>query len=165
MSIPAKIDNEVSFLGPVPTRPVVPGVTIARLVLLVHVVPEVLHGVAVQDVGEHQLVSELVSMREVFAVVPALRLVHHDGVGPEASPVPALGSPGGGGRGGGDVIHRGGEQALPGLGGEARHQGDQVRGCGGASHCHRCVRFVMRSNRLPGLLYSHFCYLSLNSLN
>ena len=86
----------MSVLGPVPTRPVVPGVTIARLVLLVHVVPEALHGVVVQDVGEHQLVSELVSMREVFAVVPALRLVHHDGVGPEASPVPALGSPGGG---------------------------------------------------------------------
>ena len=79
------------------------------------------------DVSEHQLVSELVSMRGVFAVVPALRPVHHDGVGPEVRPAPALGSPGGGGRAGGDVGHRGGEQALPGLGGEACHQGEEER--------------------------------------
>ena len=76
----------LTILPLVSPRPVVAGIAIARGVLLVHVVPQALHGVGVQDVSE--LCSEV-----VLTVGPAVCPVHHDGVGPEVSPSTTLSSP------------------------------------------------------------------------
>ena len=63
-----------------------PVVAIAGAVLLLHVEPQALHGVGVQDVGELCVVM-------VLTVGPAVRPVHHDGVAPSVSPPTTLSRP------------------------------------------------------------------------
>ena len=76
----------LTILPLVSSSPVVASIPIARAVLLQHVEPQALHGVAVQDVGELCLVVGL-------TVGPAVRPVHHDGVGPSVGPSSTLSRP------------------------------------------------------------------------
>ena len=76
----------LTILSLVSPSPVVASIAIARTVLLVHVVPQALHGVGVQDV------SELCGVM-VLTVGPAVRPVHHDGVAPSVSPPTTLSRP------------------------------------------------------------------------
>ena len=93
----------LTVTSPVSSSPVVASVAIARSVLLVHVVPQALHRVAVQDVGEGEGEAELCRVREILTVVPALGPVHHQGVGANVGSVSTLSAPVGGGRGGSHV--------------------------------------------------------------
>ena len=79
--------------SPVSSSPIVASEAIVRGVLLVHVVSETLHGVAVQNVSEGEGVAQLSSMREVPAVVPALGPVHHQSVRSNVCSVSALSVP------------------------------------------------------------------------
>ena len=67
------------FPSSVPSSPVVASKAIAGGVLVVHVVPQALHGVGVQDVSKAEGVAELCGVGEVGAVVPALGPFHHQG--------------------------------------------------------------------------------------
>ena len=77
----------------VATGPVVACVAITWTVLLVHVEPQALHGVSVQDVSKAEDVAKLRGLGEVGAVVPALGPVHHQGVAANIGPAPALSAP------------------------------------------------------------------------
>ena len=83
----------LAVLSPVASCPVVTSVSIARLILLLHVVSQALHLVNVQDVSKLVGVAQLPSMWEVLAVVLALLPVHHESVGSHYRPVPTRGSP------------------------------------------------------------------------
>ena len=88
---------------PVAPGPVVTSVPIAGCVLAVHVEPQTLHGVHIQDVAEAEGVAQLHGVGEVGAVVPALGPVHHQGVGGGVGVVTTLGAPVGRGGGGLDI--------------------------------------------------------------
>ena len=86
-------------------------VSISRCVLVIHVEPQALHGVSIQDVSKIEVVAKLRGMGEVGTVVPALGPVHHQGVGSHIAPAPALGAPVGRGKAGGEVMQ--GEWSEP----------------------------------------------------
>ena len=91
--------------------PLVSVLSISRCVLVIHVEPQALHGVSIQDVSKIEVVAKLRGVREVGAVVPALGPVHHQGVGSHIAPAPALGAPVGRGKAGGEVMQ--GEWSEP----------------------------------------------------
>ena len=101
-----RVPPVLTILSSVSSGPVVTSVPISRCVLVVHIEPQALHGVSVQDVGEAEGVAELRGVGEVGAVVPALGLVHHQGVGAHIGPASTLSAPVCGGRLGGQVRDR-----------------------------------------------------------
>ena len=93
----SRVPPVLTISSSVTSSPVVTSVSITWGVLLVHVVPETLHGVGVQDVSEGEGVSQFSSVGEVLTVVSALGPVHHQGVGANIGPVSTLSIPVGGG--------------------------------------------------------------------
>ena len=94
----SRVPPELTISSPVASSPIVAGVAITWAVLLVHVEPQALHGVSVQDVSKGEGVSQFPSMGEVLTIVSALGPVHHQGVGANIGSASTLSTPVGGGR-------------------------------------------------------------------
>ena len=73
----SRVPPVLTIPSSVSSSPVVASVAISRSVLLVHVVPETLHGVSVQDVSKGEGVSQFPSMGEVLTIVSAFCPVQH----------------------------------------------------------------------------------------
>ena len=71
----SRVPPVLTISSSVSSSPVVTSVSITWGVLLVHVVPETLHGVGVQDVSKGEGVSQFSSVGEVLTVVSAQSII------------------------------------------------------------------------------------------